>query len=154
MSNDVFSNLHCNRSGLTCIALRHQEIQQEHGVIITAVYSYTTLDGGIHWKKTGVIDNSDGEIYEPFSVFDCDKEGMTCVAIHSPVGVEGSRPLAYATYDGGQTWSKKALEIPEESTTTIVLDLFCDDNAVLCQAVGMQDPLSSYTASGGEDKRK
>ena len=65
---------------------------------------------------------------------------MTCVAIHSPVGVEGSRPLAYATYDGGQTWSKKALEIPGESTTTIVLDLFCDDNAVLCQAVGMQDP--------------
>lgn len=140
VGEDFFSNLHCNSSGLNCIALRHQYVYQDRGVMVTAVYSYTTLDGGIHWKKTGAIDNLDGEIYEPFSIFDCDKEGLTCVAIHSPVGVEGSRPLAYATYDGGQTWSKKVLEIPEESTKTIVLDFFCDDNAVLCQAVGMQDP--------------
>ncbi|MDP3561099.1 MAG: sialidase family protein [Legionellaceae bacterium] len=140
VGEDFFSNLHCNSSGLSCIALRHQYIYQDRGVMVTAVYSYTTLDGGIHWKKTGAIDNLDGEIYEPFSVFDCDKEGLKCVAIHSPVGDEGSRPLAYATYDGGQTWSKKVLEIPEESTTTILLDIYCDDNAVLCQAVGMQDP--------------
>ena len=140
VGDDFFSNLHCNSSGLSCIALRHQYVYQDRGVVVTAVYSYTTLDGGIHWQKTGVIDNPDGEIYDPFSVFDCDKEGQTCVAIHSPVGVEGSRPLAYVTYDGGQTWSKKELEIPEESTTAILLDIFCDDNAVLCQVVGMQDP--------------
>ncbi len=146
VGEDFFSNLHCNSSGLSCIALRHQYVYQDRGVMVTAVYSYTTLDGGIHWKKTGAIDNLDGEIYEPFSLFDCDKEGLICVAIHSPIGVEGARPLAYVTYNGGQTWSKKALEIPEESTTSsALLDIFCDDHAFLCQAVGIQDPYQLRT---------
>ncbi len=140
VAEDFFSNIHCNSSGLSCIALRHQYVYQDRGVMVTAVYSYTTLDGGMHWKKTGAIDNRDGEIYEPFSVFDCDKEGLMCVAIHSPVDVYDSQPQAYVTYDGGQVWSKKVFEIPEGSTTTIVSDLFCDDHGVLCQAAGMQDP--------------
>lgn len=139
-SVDFFSNIHCNRSGLTCIALRYQEIEQEHGVISTVLNSYTTHDAGINWEKTGVIDNPGGEINEPFSLFDCDKEGRACVAIHSPIGVEDSQPIAYATYDGGQTWSKKDLEIPQVATSTILLDIFCDDNAILCQVVGMQAP--------------
>jgi photosystem II stability/assembly factor-like uncharacterized protein len=139
VGDDFFSNLHCNDDGLRCIALRHQSIYQDHGVLITAVYSYTTTDGGVHWQKQGVINNRDGEIYEPFHLFDCDKNGISCVAIHSPRGVVDANPIAYVTADGGQTWSKKSLKASQKSTTTTLFDIFCDDEGVLCQVVGTQD---------------
>jgi len=133
---DYFSHIKCDNTGLKCIALRYQEIHEPP--VITYVHAYTTLDGGISWQKIGSIDNFDGSIYESFSAFDCDKAGQFCIAVYSPIGVEGASPLVYATHDGGATWRNEDINTPEE--TSILLDVFCDDNALLCQIVGMRDP--------------
>jgi hypothetical protein len=126
-----FSNIHCDRSGLNCMALRYRLLKLK-----TFIDVYTTSDSGLTWKKTSELDNTDGELYEPFGLLNCDKTGKTCVAVHSPGNSEGSEPKAFITHDRGQTWTNRVLETPEASS--FLSDIFCNDTGVLCQAVGMK----------------
>lgn len=136
--SDYFSHVRCNRTGLKCIALRYQEMDEGH-IVRSYIDAYTTLDGSISWQKEGsVANNANGEIYEPFSAFDCDKETQTCFAVSSPVGSEGSHITGFATHNGGQNWTPLTLDVP--TTPSYLSDVFCDDSGVLCQAVGMDDP--------------
>lgn len=133
-SVDEFSHVRCNRSGTTCTALRHLEIQ-DGVLLLTVVDAYTTSNGGLTWQKSGSLDNSDGSLYERFHAFDCSKDLQTCVAIHSPAGVQDSQTYVYATYDAGVKWARQALGAPEDDAA--FLDVFCDDNATFCQVVGV-----------------
>ena len=143
--DDYFSNVKCDETGLKCIALRYQNVIKPP--IISYLHAYTTLDGGISWRKTSSIYNVDGSIYEhfsnidsvPVSTFDCDKVGQSCTVAYSLIGVKNASPLIYVTHDGGVTWTNEKINIPEQNTS-ILLDVFCDDNALLCQIVGMRDP--------------
>ncbi len=130
---DYFSHVRCDRSGLQCIALRYQEKFKNY-VIETAVSAYVTSNGGDSWKERGAIDNAAGDIYEPFHTLNCDDDGLRCLAISSPAGVEDSETLAYMSINGGARWSKTWLKVPVGAS---VLDAFCDKNMSVCQAVGM-----------------
>lgn len=135
IDTDFFSNLHCDRSGLNCMALRYRLVKE--GLILrTLMDVYTTSNTGLVWEKTGTIDHMDGNLYEPFGVFDCDETGQTCVAIHSPAYTEDSEARAYITYDRGQHWKGQLLNISPKSS--FITDIFCDNLGLLCQAVGIR----------------
>ena len=135
-SVDEFSHVRCNRSGSTCTALRHLEIP-DGSLLLTVVDVYTTSDSGLTWQKTGSLDNSDGRLYERIHAFGCTKDLQTCVAVHSPAGVEDSQPYVYVTHDAGISWAHQELGAPEDGSA--FMDVFCDDNATVCQIVGMHN---------------
>ncbi len=132
-SVDEFSQVRCNRSGSTCTALRHLEIPSG-SLLLTVVDAYTTIDNGFTWEKIGSLDNSDGQLYERIHAFGCGKDLKTCVAVHSPAGVADSQPYVYITHDAGMSWAHRELGIPEDGSA--FMDVFCDDNATICQIVG------------------
>lgn len=133
-SVDEFSHVRCNRSGSACIALRHLEIS-DGSLLLTVVDAYTTLDSGFTWQKIGSLDNSDGKLYERIHAFDCSQDLQTCIAVHSPAGVKDSQPYVYFTHDAGIRWNHRELGIPEDGSA--FMDVFCDDNAAICQIVGI-----------------
>lgn len=60
------------------------------------------------------------------------------MAVHSPVGVEDEVPIAYTSYDGGKTWTEKELSLTKN--TSVIRDVFCNEQGTLCQIVGLDDP--------------
>lgn len=135
---DFFSNISCDSSGSICMALRHQLIHD--GLILRPQMDvYTTSSQGVTWEKTGTVDSTDNALYEPFGALDCDASGQTCVAVHSPAYTEGSVPRAYITHDRGHTWTGRVLETPVADS--FVTDIFCHEDGVLCQVVGIRGPL-------------
>lgn len=135
-SVDEFSHVRCNHSGSTCTALRHLEIP-DGSLLLTVVDVYATSDNGLTWQKIGSLDNSDGKLYERIHAFGCTKDLQTCIAVHSPVGVEDSQPNIYITRDAGMNWTHQELGTPEDGAA--FMDLFCDDNATVCQIVGIHN---------------
>ncbi|MDF1646993.1 MAG: hypothetical protein P1U61_08460 [Legionellaceae bacterium] len=137
VDTDYFSKIHCDSSGLNCMALRYRLVKRMNtsSVLTTFIDVYTTANSGITWKKTGTINNSDWALYEAFGLLDCDKTGQRCVAIHSPAGTQGSKPRAYVTTDRGQNWQHVKIKSSENIELS---DLFCDSNGILCQAVGLK----------------
>lgn len=132
---DEFSHVRCDNSGIKCTALRHSEILDN--VVLTIVDVYSTVDSGLTWQKSGSLDNSDGNLYERIHAFDCTKDLKTCVAVHSPAGVQNSQSHAYLTHDSGRSWVHRELGFGTPDESPAFLDLFCDNNAILCQIVGM-----------------
>ena len=135
---DEFSHIRCNRSGSTCTALRHLEIA-DGSLLLTVVDAYTTYDSGFTWQKTGSIDNTDGTLYERIHAFDCSNDLQTCVAVHSPAGVKDSQPYTYITHDAGISWAHQELGTPDNRSA--FMSVFCDDNATVCQIVGIRSAL-------------
>ncbi|MDF1757626.1 MAG: sialidase family protein [Legionellaceae bacterium] len=139
--DDVLTGVHCDDTGLTCIAMRYREIRLTKGKyypIQSLLDVYTTRDGGINWEKTGSIDNSNGSIYETFLALKCDSTLQKCLIFNTPLSDEDNgveTPLAYITSDGGYTWTTKMIKSGQQSY--VVTDISCDLNLALCQAVGM-----------------
>jgi photosystem II stability/assembly factor-like uncharacterized protein len=133
---DVISGLHCDSSGLKCMALRARLLNDEH-VLNTRVDVYTTEDSGVHWDNISQVDNQDGMIEEALGPLDCDKTGNTCVVIHAEAGTEDATANAYITHDRGQSWTHQ--RIAEANSFWGLTDIACDDSGVLCQVVGIKD---------------
>ncbi|MDP3705137.1 MAG: hypothetical protein Q8R24_04415 [Legionellaceae bacterium] len=104
---------------------------------------YNTYNGGVTWSKQRFPrkQNSFSHV-----------TGLACVAVHSPAGVEDSQPNVYVTRDAGMNWTHQELGTPENGAA--FMDLFCDDNATVCQIVGIRKKFfGRYEATQGTELR-
>lgn len=139
----VPSILNCDQSGLTCIALgTHYTTQTtENSVEIgdNATHAYITQNGGLTWQVTPEIMTTASEHSIAFTALHCDLSNRFC----SAVGAEFDNntddnivPIIYTSIDSGQTWQKK-LFTPTTNSNSMILDVFCAEDAALCHAVGI-----------------
>lgn len=143
--NDVINLLTCDQSGLSCIALgasyivKRTETSTENSVEIVAnsSHSYLTKNGGLSWQDTSELATDKGFI-QAFTALDCDASNRFCAA----VGIKSDEnnedtfyPVIHTTTDSGQTWQKKPFT-PLENASSLMLDVFCSEDAAFCHTVG------------------
>ena len=138
-NRDVLRILSCDRStGLRCIALGARAVIDEHQNISTTTHAYLTKNGGLSWQDTTEISASDATHTNVFTALNCDVNNRFCSAVGMSVDEDGDKdfPIIYTSIDGGLTWQKKAFT-PPNGALSLMLDVFCSDDAAFCHAVGV-----------------
>lgn len=137
-TQDVLHILSCDRSsGLRCIALGVQ-YSADANPATANTHAYLTKNGGLSWQDTTAIPSSDATHMNIFTSLHCDVSNRFCAAVGMSVDEDGDKdfPIIYTTIDGGQTWQKKPFTSPNDALS-LMLDVFCSDDAAFCHAVGV-----------------
>lgn len=136
-TQDLLHIISCDRSsGLRCIALGLHITNDENQIISS--HAYLTKNGGLSWQDTTEIPASDATHMNIFTALHCDVNNRFCAAVGISVNDEDDKkdfPIIYTTIDGGQTWQKKPFTSPNDAVS-LMLDVFCSDDAAFCHAVG------------------
>lgn len=141
---DVPSLLSCDRLGLSCIALgpRYTIESTEHSTTISGnnTHAYLTQNGGLSWQHTTELLPGNSTDTNVFTALDCDISNRFCAAVgfsfDEQVETDNVVPIIYTTIDSGQTWQKRPFTPPADALS-IMLDVFCSEDAALCHTVGM-----------------
>lgn len=140
---DVPRLLSCDQSGLSCIALgtRYRIESDEHSTTISGnTHAYHTQNGGLNWQHTTELFPSTPQNTIFFTALDCDISNRFCAAVGFSFDEQDETdiavPMIYTTIDSGQTWQKKPFTPPDDKRS-IILDLFCSEDAALCHTVGL-----------------
>ena len=140
---DVPNLLSCDPSGLSCIALGNHYIVEttENSTTLTSnnTHAYITKNGGLRWQDTTEILSSDPKFTNIFTALHCDISNRFCAAVgfatNDDTETDVFTPIIYTTIDSGQTWQKKSFT-PSPDILSLMLDVFCSEDAALCHAVG------------------
>lgn len=139
--DDILSLINCDQSGLTCTALgTHYTVKREKNsieILENPSHAYLTKNGGLSWQDTNEIISDKGHSLA-FTALDCDTSNRFCAA----VGIEFNEnnddqfhPVIHTSTDSGQTWHKKSFS-PPENAISLMLDVFCSEDAAFCHTVG------------------
>lgn len=140
---DVPQILSCDPSGLSCIALGtlYTTETTENSSTITSnnTHAYITKNGGLSWQDTTEIVATDPKLFNIFSALNCDITNRFCTAVGFATNNDNETdmftPIIYTTIDSGHTWQKKPFT-PSPNILSLMLDVFCSEDAALCHAVG------------------
>ena len=139
ITRDVLHIMSCDRSsGLRCIALGAHSTLDEKNIQSTTTHAYLTQNGGLSWQDTTEIPDSDATHTNIFTALTCDVNNRFCAAVGMSIDEDGDKdfPIIYTTIDSGQTWQKKPFTPPNDALS-LMLDVFCSDDAAFCHAVGL-----------------
>ncbi len=146
-TNDILSILSCDPSGLSCIGLgtlyitETSENLEKTTTTVTGnnTHAYLTKNGGLSWQDTAEIVDSDPKLVNAFTALHCDISNRFCAAVGFATNEDTESdqfiPIIYTTIDSGHTWQKKTFT-PSPDILSLMLDVFCSEDAALCHAVG------------------
>ena len=108
--------------------------------IHTQTHAYVTKNGGMTWEDTSLLPSPDSALYHTFLALHCDISNRFCAAVGVLLSIDEQQHdvlqhLIYTTIDAGQTWQKKPFTPPSEGHS-MMLDVFCSEDAALCHTVG------------------
>ncbi|MEI6095331.1 MAG: sialidase family protein [Gammaproteobacteria bacterium] len=146
-TNDILNILSCDPSGLSCIGLGTlytTETSETPEITTTTVtgnntHAYLTKNGGLTWQDTTEIVASDPKLLNTFTALHCDISNRFCATVGFATNEDAETdefiPIIYTTIDSGHTWQKKPFT-PSPDILSLMLDVFCSEDAALCHAVG------------------
>lgn len=141
--HDVPTLLSCDQSGLSCIALGlYYDLQQSDNtttLISNNSHVYLTKNGGLNWTDSSEILANDPKLSPIFTALHCDITNRFCAAVGIEIDEEHDdefKPIIYTSIDSGHSWMRKTFT-PPDNKISMLLDIFCSEDAALCHAVGL-----------------